>query len=177
MQRVNENRVLRIAERQTALILDRYIRGPEGFGAERLASLTGVGESTIQAHCADERTPTAAHLLAYVSAIGSEEPARALALWRDLSAIVGMDARPQPHTVPADSVLVGSLELQAETGDVSRVLAKVTSPESPGGREIVASEVAEVIPEVRDVITAGCSLEAAALGVPTPQRAFALEER
>jgi hypothetical protein len=167
----------RVTSRQVARALDRAIRGTDGFGVERLAGLTGVPRATIHKHCGDETSPTAATLLLYVSAIGSEDPARALALWRDLSVIVGMDARPAPHTVAADSYVSGALQIQAEAGELATAVARATHPASAGGVAVVASEIPAVIAEARDVITAGCSLEAAALGAPTPQRALELETR
>jgi hypothetical protein len=172
MERTHEN-TQRLAERMVARVLDRHIRGPEGFGAERLADLVGAGRSTVQKHCADETSPSLASVIQYVTAIKTEDPERAFDLWRDFSALVGMDARLQPQTSSAESVLALGLRVPAEAGELMAALAAATHPSSPGGIEIVPSEMPSLLAETRDVLRVSCMLEAAATGVPTPQLAMA----
>jgi hypothetical protein len=158
----------RQTERQIALILDRHLRGVDGFGVERLSGLTDVSRNTIHNHAGGVACPSAAALFLYVSAVGTEDPKRALALWRDLSALVGMDARPVAHPADAGSVIGGTLEVQAETGEIATAVARATHPSSPGGAAIVPEEIPAVLKEVRDAVNATCRLEAS-LSDPAPR--------
>lgn len=157
--------------RQIASIIDRHVRG-EGAPKVAVAEWLDVALRTLDRWASDETRLTAAELIDLVAAVGKEDPIRAAAMWRDISALVGQESSPAPRSIPADAIEDKCLAVSAEAGDVSAALRKAVDPNGPGGREILSSEAAVIALEAYDVERAAVAARAAARGVPSPQLAL-----
>lgn len=160
-----------MTRREIAKILRSHLMGVDGYGAVRLGAKLGVTARTVERWCSDETRPLADELVNVVTAVGEDDPVRAAALWRDLSALVGQESRPAPRCVPVHEVELGVLDVQSEAGDVAHALRQARDPESPGGRDITPGEAAEIGAELHDVEIAAVVARAGAMGQPTPQLA------
>lgn len=160
---------MKTTSRRIAEILASHIGGQDGISVAAVADWMGVCIRTVQRWLAHETRLTAGELLDLVGACQQEDPVKAAALWRDISALVHQESRPAPKTVAASSLEDGCLAVAAEAGDVSAALRRAVDPAGPGGREILASEAAEIALEARDVELAAMAARAAARGVPSPQ--------
>lgn len=156
--------------RRLAMVLDRHLRGRDGYGVTRLAEKISESKKTIDNWCAGVCSPSVVSMLCVMDGLRSDEAARAAALWRDLSELAGQESRPLPQIQPAASVVAGALRVQAEAGDLARAMLSGVHPQSPGGVRLVASELAGVVREARELEMATLEVEAAARAAPAEVR-------
>jgi hypothetical protein len=145
--------------RQLAEILDRHIRGVDGYGASRLARELGragvrCSVRTVDRWCADESTPGFDDVLQAIAVVNASEPHRGLRLTADVFELIGF----LPYRAPVAPSCPGdakdeAIDVVEKASDLQRVVRLafadgVATPDElaaiRNGAEAVHREAAEV---------------------------------